>query len=150
MGYIKDPGSVQAGSTGTLYKFTKYNADDINGWFQWVPKNSVASTTSPKNINTKEPEGGLSIVVKSGKFYEGDTKTKKIEKVVSPPKKYNWQSLMSPPPSYQTVLIKFKNGLCTTAYYTPTGDWKSEMDRKKLSGGIALKEVSQWKFVDLE
>jgi hypothetical protein len=61
-----------------------------------------------------------------------------------------WQNISNNPTVYQTVLVKFKNGLTTTAYQTKTGDWKADINRDKLSGGIPLKEIVQWKTVNLE
>ena len=148
MGHIKNPGSVQAGSTGTLYKFTLYNADDDDAWFQWVPDENAAispqkKTSSLMEVETKEellsnntPEPRAFFAVEDG---EVKVKTR-----------HDWQGMMPPPPVQQTVLVKFEDGLVTTAYYTRTKEWKAEIDRRKMSGGIALKNIVQWKIVDLE
>lgn len=129
MGAIKDQSRIGIGSTGMLYKHNFGNEDKIS-WFQW--------------INSEDTKAGIV------KVKEEPIKDNIIEKITDPPKRYDWQNIITSPPAYQTVLVKFKNGLTTTAYQTPTEKWKADTDRKKLSGGIALKEVSQWKFVDLE
>ena len=65
--------------------------------------------------------------------------------------KYKWQNVKTKLPSfYQTVLVKLENNLVTTAYYTQRNIWKAEIDKNKMSGGMPLKNIIQWKLVDLE
>jgi hypothetical protein len=139
---------IKEGSTGHLYSWDGMDNDNT---YMWVSTGGVAPVASPK-------KKGDVVILKTAtdnrqetfiKISPGDL-TADGNKLKFSVKIYNWQNIMISPPAYKTVLVKFKNGLVTTAYITSTGDWKSEMDRKKLSGGIALKEVSKWKFVDLE
>lgn len=63
---------------------------------------------------------------------------------------YKWHSAAHQPPTPgETVVIEFKDGLLTIGYYTRTKTWKTDVDRKKMSGGLPLKNVSRWKLVDL-
>lgn len=125
--YWKNRKDIKIGQTGTLFVSNNHDKKHCHCqtcWWSW--KENVSNKETTKIIPTENKKQKANII-------DGE-----------------WQSLITSPPEYKTVLVKFKNGLVTTGYITSTGDWKSEMDRKKLSGGIALKNVSQWKLVDLE
>lgn len=132
---------IKEGSTGHLYCWDGMDSDNT---YMWVSKGGVSVSSLKKK---EKPKGGLFLTVKTGKFYSEDAKD---EEVTPLPKRYEWHNLVTSPPIHQIVLVKFKNGIVTTAHYTPMKEWKAEIDRKKLSGGIALKNVVQWKIVDLE
>ncbi len=136
---MHDFDKMKEGETGVLYC---WDGRDCDNTYMWIAKEGVASV-SPK----KKSDGGHALTIKTEKFYTEDDK---VEEVIPPPKRYGWNTMASSPPIHQTVLVKFKNDLVTTAYYTPLKKWKAEVDRNKLSGGIALKDVVRWKIVDLE
>ena len=136
---------VKENEIGKLYC---WDGQDCDNTYMWIKDGLAVYDISPKKkedvllkTTPKKAQETYIRITSDSLTADGNKLSVKI---------YSWQGLMSPPPAYKTVLVKFKSGLVTTAHITSTGDWKSEMDRKKLSGGIALKKVSQWKYVDLE
>jgi hypothetical protein len=121
---------IKVGQFGSIYKWPSgYDQ------YMWVPGDTNEQKTStPISTLKTEPTP---------------------EQIIPPPAipilKSTWEEANSTLPTpYQTVLIKFKNGIVTTAYCTQTKEWKAEIDKEKLSRGIPLKDVIQWKLVDLE
>ena len=120
-----------------------WNGLDNDNTYMWVPSNDIVVDSLAKK--KLDPSSILSM-----KKSSTDIPTPKPPIVIIPTK-YEWKSAQSySPPYHQTVLIRFKDGIVTTAHYTQRKEWKAEVDRKKLSGGIALKDVKEWKFIDLE
>ena len=127
---------------GSIYKWKGDLRD--NYYYMWVPDNNIVTNTSPKNKETTQ-------TLISNKIIDNTEMSNKTIDDTKMSIKYEWQNVkIKLPPFYQTVLIKFKNRIVTTAYYTQMNVWKSEIDKKKMSGGIPLKNVVQWKLVDLE
>ncbi len=124
--------TIKEGDTGCLYC---WDGQDCDNTYMWVPKGGKAPTAPPQENRSK--------LAKQSRSDALIVQKKSV-------KTYDWQSLMTPPPIHQTVLVKFDNGIVITAHYTTMGEWKSEIDKKKMSGGIPLKKIKTWKHVDLE
>jgi len=125
---------IKEKTKGSIYKWTGCLKE--THYYMWVPSNDV---------DNKEKQSIIS------KTVIDPIKSVNNTEVLKPLTKYEWQDIKVKLPSFnQTVLVKFKNKLVTTAYYTQMGVWKAEVDRKKMSGGISLKNIVQWKSVDLE
>ncbi len=134
---IHEYSKINEGGYGRLYC---WNGLDNDNTYMWIPSDDVVDSSSKKEVDP------ISV-----KDFIANMKPPTSKPIAIIPMKYEWRSAQSYfPPYYQTVLIRFKDGIVTTAHYTQKKEWKAEIDRKKLSGGIALKNVKEWKLVDLE
>jgi len=135
---------IKEKTKGAIYRWA-----NLNTYYMWVPskefiafpKNERKQPIIPKIItSTIEP---ISIEpIKSITPIINNTKILTLSK---------WQDIaLKLPPFNQTAIVKFENGLITIAYYERPGMWKAEINRKKISGGIALKNIVQWKVIDLK
>jgi hypothetical protein len=52
------------------------------------------------------------------------------------------------PPKDTVVLVKYTNGVITTAYVNFKNEWKLTTDKGRISGGVTLKSVSEWKTIN--
>lgn len=135
---------IVEGSYGSLYRWPT----GVGYVFMWVSEEE--SSVAVKSIKGKKIGSPITPPLELEKALAARIKAKTAVKETAPTK-YEWYSANSySPPYHQTVLIKFGDGLTTTAYYAPTKKWKSDINRRKMSGGIALKDVSHWKIIDLE
>ncbi len=137
---IHEYSKINEGESGRLYC---WNGLDSDNTYMWIPDKSVVIAIEEDPISVED-------FIANMKKQDSIADMKESQIKVSSIKKQDWNRVGSPPPYHQTVLIKFKDGLTTTAYYTPTKEWKTDINRRKLSGGIALKDVAHWKFIDLE
>lgn len=142
---IHEYSKINEGESGRLYCWNGIDHDNTYMWVPVDPTNDVALLERIKKLakewkaRENPPHKTFEVVQEPVAVAESEVK------------KQDWKNIKSgKPPFHQTVLIEFKDGLTTTAYYTPEKKWKIDTDRKKMSGGIALKDVAKWKFIDLE
>lgn len=126
---------IKKKTKGSVYRWSGFNT-----YYMWVPNENI-DVSSIKEI--KQPIRPI--------MPKTIIPTINNTKILMPLIRYEWQNIRSKqPPFEQTAIIKFKNGLITIAYYKRPGIWKAEIDRNKMSGGIPLKNIVQWKLVDLK
>jgi hypothetical protein len=133
---FKNFNEIQKGMKGSIYKLETFT----HTYFLWEEEKSITQKSKSAPTKTVNEETKKEI-----KQIEIETNTP-LKKIIV----YEWQTALMPPPTNQTVLVKFKNGIVTTAYYTNKGEWKAEVDKIKMSRGMALENILEWKFLNLE
>lgn len=127
---------VKVGDRGCIYVWVGWEK-----YFMWVPSDGIFNSFAKKEADP--------ISVKD--FIADMKPTTPKPPIVIIPTKYEWQSAVHQPPAFnKTVIIEFEDGLLTMGYYTRTKKWKTDVGRRKMSGGVALNSVARWKLVDLE
>lgn len=133
------------GTEGSVYKWPSPNTGD---YFMWVPRDE--STSVKRSVVAKKLFDVLSPPPELEKALASRIKVDAAT-MEPTPTKYEWHSAThQPPDTDQTVVLEFEDGLLTIGYYTRTKEYKSDVGRRKMSGGIALKNVVRWKLIDLE
>ncbi len=135
---------IVEGTNGSIYRWNT----GVGSVFMWVP--TEGSTSVRKSVVVKRLIEALSPPPELEKALasriEADAATKKPT-----PAKHEWHSAIhQPPDADQTVVLEFEDGLLTVGYYTRTKEYKTDVNRRKMSGGIALKNVVRWKSINLE
>ena len=89
-----------------------------------------------------------------------ETKQEKIEKteikykqekitILSKELQNNWKRAETFKSEIQkTVLVRLNNNTIAMAYFTNKEEWKLDIYRNKMSGGVSLKNVVDWKEID--
>lgn len=135
---------IVEGSCGSLYRWNT----GVDYIFMWVPAEDSTSVRKSivvkKMIEALRPPSELEEALASR--IEADAATRR-----STSAKHEWHSAThQPPDTDHTVVLEFEDGLLTVGYYTRTKEYKTDVDRRKMSGGIALKNVVRWKSINLE
>jgi hypothetical protein len=143
---IKDPGTVYAGQSGVLWKFTGYNSPDHFAWFQWIqdtdiPVDKGVAQTETKPAKKTDKKDSL---ITYGDIPKASYDEKKTVK------RYNWKIYPDVRPArFQMVLMRLEDGTITTGHINNINEWKYETARQQDKGGITITTVAAWKELDL-
>jgi hypothetical protein len=163
VGKLYESAKVKTGQKGCLYKWTGGDSSrDYNCWFRWIPEEKpVALTNTDTDGNERivreleakiivlEEKAKLADTLQADGFQLGKIHSTPV--VEAPVKKYDWKpTFRSLPKDHVIVLVRTEDGIVTTAHVNKKKEWKLETNRDKLSGGISLTNVKEWKEIDID
>ncbi len=133
--FVRNPGTIEAGQKGTLYRCMRVDKEDTNAWFQWILDSKATSipTKERKTLKVADEPNALNI---------------NVVNVSSSP----WiDSRKETPERYNEVAVKFKDGTKSIGYITNINEWKLSIHKLEDNGGatISNSDIIQWKKVDL-
>jgi hypothetical protein len=146
-GQLRNPGIVQIGEVGTLYKHNLGNENSVS-WFQWIGDEGVRAEKNAERRKDWTP--ATKTIGERASARSPEVATAPIEPPVIA---YQWVDRVDKNPErYTPVLIKLKNNTMSLGYINNINEWKLSINEKDDKGGktISNLDIIAWKNVDVE
>ena len=176
---IRNPGTVNTGQKGILYRNMGMSQDDKDAWFQWITegteprviRHNIAAPVDEETeeILTEKPEtvitGSIDITDSNAIRFEAMNKSidnifSSVDEIIAERdalrKKaginHEWQKAenIKDIDTHEIVLIILDDGIITTGFVTYDKLWKLGINLNAYKGGRTIEDVAKWRRLDLE